>query len=437
MVAAARQEVREQHFVSLTIKNVLGVKSATITRAGPVTTIGGKNAQGKSSILKTFQMIVGGGSYIPDNPIRAGEKKGEGVLETTDYRMELKLRAGGRHEIEVKTKDGATLPLPATFLRQLTAGRAFDPLEFQRMKPDEQLATLKRIVGLDFAKLDAEHDELFAKRTEVNRDAKAIKSRVDAAKFKPGLPEAEVSVAELARELEARLANNAANAGKRLALDQLRQQATAASAKIADLERQLDAARASFADLNERGKALSAEVKALVDQDTAEPLKSIETAEETNRDIRENAVHRKLVAELESVAAQSTKLSERLNAIDAEKSAALASAKFPVPGLGFTEDGVTFNGLPFAQASSAERMRASVAIGIALNPGLRLLAIDNGEQLDEDQHALLCGLAEEQGCDLLVARVSTGPECSFVIEDGEVKPAAGAESTGTSGAKAA
>ncbi|NGZ99664.1 hypothetical protein G5V59_02720 [Nocardioides sp. W3-2-3] len=50
------------------------------------------------------------------------------------------------------------------------------------------------------------------------------------------------------------------------------------------------------------------------------------------------------------------------------KADALAKATFPVDGLGFDDDGVTYQGVPFAQASSAEQIRVSLAMAMSLNP---------------------------------------------------------------------
>ena len=53
-----------------------------------------------------------------------------------------------------------------------------------------------------------------------------------------------------------------------------------------------------------------------------------------------------------------TDLTEQINALDQRKTNALAGATFPVDGLGFDADGVTYQGVPLAQASSAEQIRS-------------------------------------------------------------------------------
>ena len=98
----------------------------------------------------------------------------------------------------------------------------------------------------------------------------------------------------------------------------------------------------------------------------------------------------------------------------------MAEADFPIPGLAFDADGVTFNGIPFAQCSSAERLRVSVAMGIALNPKLKVLLIRDGSLLDDNNLAMIAEAAKEADAQVWIERVSKGEECSVIIEDGEV-----------------
>ena len=98
----------------------------------------------------------------------------------------------------------------------------------------------------------------------------------------------------------------------------------------------------------------------------------------------------------------------------------MAAAAFPVVGLGFNDNGVTFNGVPFSQASSAEQLRVSVAMGLALNPTLRVVLIRDGSLLDDDSLAMVATMAAEKDSQVWIERVGHGEETSVVIEDGAV-----------------
>ncbi|MBN1612511.1 MAG: hypothetical protein JW940_38125 [Polyangiaceae bacterium] len=82
--------------------------------------------------------------------------------------------------------------------------------------------------------------------------------------------------------------------------------------------------------------------------------------------------------------------------------------------------GITYNGLPFSQASHAERVRISAAIGLALHPELRVLLIRDAEKLNERGVGLMAELAEEHDAQLWLERPGHQDPGAVVIEDGAV-----------------
>ena len=106
--------------------------------------------------------------------------------------------------------------------------------------------------------------------------------------------------------------------------------------------------------------------------------------------------------------------------MDAAKAEALAGASFPIDGLAFDESGVTYQGVPFSQASSAEQIRVSLAMAMSLNPKLRVIRILDGSLLDADNLALITEAAVTADYQVWIERVSDPSETAVVIEDGEV-----------------
>lgn len=80
-----------------------------------------------------------------------------------------------------------------------------------------------------------------------------------------------------------------------------------------------------------------------------------------------------------------------------------------------------FNGVPFVQASAAERLKVSVAMAMALNPELRVICIRDASLLDDDSKRALMALAEEHDYQIWYEVVGDGGEVGVVIEDGEVQ----------------
>jgi hypothetical protein len=104
-----------------------------------------------------------------------------------------------------------------------------------------------------------------------------------------------------------------------------------------------------------------------------------------------------------------------------QKQKAIASAKMPVKGLSFGDGIVLYKGVPIEQASSAEQLRVSCAIGMAGNPKLRVMIIKDGSLLDSDSLKLLAGMAKDQDFQVWVERVDASGQVGIVMEDGHVK----------------
>ena len=112
-------------------------------------------------------------------------------------------------------------------------------------------------------------------------------------------------------------------------------------------------------------------------------------------------------------------LTAQLEAIDAEKLAGLQAAPMPIPGLSISDESVLFNGVPFSQASGAERLRVSLAIVMAANPELRVCYIKDGSLLDDDSLQLVREMAAEHDYQVWLEMVGDHHD-GIVIEDGAI-----------------
>lgn len=422
------------HVVALQVENVKRIQAVAIRPEGSVVVIGGQNAQGKTSLLDSLEMALGGGKTIPAEPVRRGARKARIVADLGELVVERTFTPKGT-ALEVRNAAGVPQRSPQALLDKLCSKVAFDPLSFAREEPRKQDAILKEVLGLDFSELDQKRAQLYEQRRDTKRDAKQIEARVDAMVLHIGVPDEEVSVAELLAELERRngsaaekdrlerrasaaerdvLVNELAIRASRTRVEQLEEELRKAREELADHERDLEVNRARYQECQ-------AEAEVFTFPDPEEVRTQLAAAEETNRKVRENRQHKQLERELREKERQVESLTSAIEAIDAQKAEQLAAAQFPVPGLGFDETGPTLNGIPLEQASQAERLRVSVAIGAALNPRVKVMLVRDGSLLDEESMRLLAELAEETGSQLWVERVGDGDASAIVIEDGMVR----------------
>ena len=413
--------------VQLTAENFKRLKTVQIAPDGNVVQITGRNAQGKSSCLDAIAAALGGLDNVCARPVRRGQDKAKIVCELDDVIVTRTFTAGGGSTLIVANKEGARFTKPQAVLDKLYGNLSFDPLAFSRMPAKAQTETLKSLVGLDFTQVDAKRAGLYADRTDANRELKARESQAARLVRHPDAPAVEESVAELAAEFSRRQGVNRENERLRAAVvrakeaaDRIDRERESIQATIAELTARLQA-KGRELDAAERAHLLAREAAAqLSDADCAEVQARMAAAEGINRKVRENAEHAKLAASVESLKAKSMAITGGIDAIDGEKNAALAAAAFPIAGLSFDDAGPTFNGIPFDQASSAEQLRVSVAIGIALNPKLRVLLIRDGSLLDADSLRVIAEMAAANDSQFWIERVDDSRRMGVVIEDGSV-----------------
>ncbi len=113
-------------------------------------------------------------------------------------------------------------------------------------------------------------------------------------------------------------------------------------------------------------------------------------------------------------------LTEKLKAFDAAKETAISEAKMPVDGLGFGDGVVLLNGYPFADASKAEQIAASLQLAMASKPRLRVAFIRDGSLLDSDSMKVIAKIAEDLDIQIWIETVEKETPGAIVIEDGSV-----------------
>ena len=410
------------HIVQLQAENYKRLKAVSITPEGNVVFIGGKNAAGKTSVLDAIWAALAGGdaSRATSQPIRDGQDIAVVRLDLGEYVVTRRWTKDDSGTLTVESGDGAKYSSPQKMLDELIGARAFDPLAFTRQSARDQVATLVSTVELPFdpVELDRERAGVFETRTETKREVTKLEGQLSGlTKPNADTPEEEVSAADIIAEFEKARAHNEAISEARATTTHAKGRVETIERQIAELQEALTAANNAWVAAGKR------------DDELGEPLNldsisaKLAAVEQTNAAIREGQEHRRVAAALAKKREESAQLTVKLQQIEKRKADALAAVDFPVEHLSFNTDGVTYNGIPFSQASAAEQLRVSVALAMAANPTLRVLRILDGSLLDSDSLKLIAEMAVEHDYQIWIEVVDESGTVGIVMEDGSVKSA--------------
>jgi hypothetical protein len=334
-------------------------------------------------------------------------------------------------------------------LDNLIGRLSFDPMDFIRQDGKKQLDTLKALTGVDLSELDQRRAELFADRTAKNREVKALEARVAALVVPANAPQEETPSSEIIAKIDEcnkvqRTKDDAARKKESIenAVAQNRSRVLGSISdsenRISDMIEQIKHLEETIIEtrhhidrlredeikwIEEQEKAIEAlepSIALELPHDVAALQAALTQLDASNKAARAYQEKKRLTAELETATKEADTLSEAIVVIDGEKAAKIHEAKFPLPDLGFGEGVVTYKGLPLDQASSAEQLRVSMAMAMALNPKLRVIRITDGSLLDSASMKIVEEMARSGDFQVWVEQVDESGKIGIVIEDGHV-----------------
>ncbi len=403
--------------VSLVAENIKRLKVVRIEPTSSLVDVNGRNRQGKTSVLDSVWMALKGWDKDANpKPIREGQQSAKiraDLGEIIVVRNFKKTKTGEvTTSLDVHDAAGNSYNKPQTLLDSMVDALSIDPLEFERAKEREQFDIVKKLVpGIDFEAMAAADKEDRKLREEIGRDMRRYSAAADAITIPADAPTEKVDEDTLGDELERALEHN-----NQINIRVERREH--AAAKAAELRQKIIELAAEAAEI-EKKLAEAEELPKEIDVEVLRAKQSEVRAANAWVDKRaeQKTLHRKAIDLQERYEAYTAQIEEREEA----KRKAIESAKLPVEGLEIGDGVVLLNGLPFQQASDAERLRASLALAMARNPQVRVIRVRDGGRLDSDAREIVEALAAEHGFQIWMERVAEGEPVGVRIEDGEVR----------------
>ncbi len=398
----------------LLIENVKRVKAVQFEpSADGLTIIGGRNGQGKTSVLDAIAWALGGNNYKPSVPER------DGALVPPNLHIELSNgliveRKGKNSTLKVTDPNGNKSG--QQLLNEFVSTLALDLPRFINGSDKDKADSLLKILGIGdvLAQLDTKENQLYAQRTEVGRIADRKKKAADEMPMYPNVPKEPVSATELIKEQQEILARNGENERKRQ--DAARYEQILTNAQIA-----FDEAKAALQKAEQDCLTARKSVEDLHDESTAELKKNLAEIEALNIKIRANSTKEAAEIEANNLQQEYDGLTEQIESVREERSKLLDSAELPLPGLSVKDGKLIYNGLPWDGMSGSDQLKVATAIVRKLNPQCGFVLMDKLEQMDLETLQEFSVWLKAEGLQVIATRVSTGDECSIIIEDGMVK----------------
>ena len=177
-------------------------------------------------------------------------------------------------------------------------------------------------------------------------------------------------------------------------------------AQLEQMQQDLETARMSAEDLH--------------DESTAQIEQDLENIEAINIKVRANFDRERAEQDAQLYQEQYDGLTADLERTRQAKIDLLNGAALPLEGLSVENGELTYKGKKWDGMSGSDQLKVATAIVRALNPKCGFVLLDKLEQMDLITLNEFGAWLESQNLQAIATRVSTGSECTIIIEDGQI-----------------
>lgn len=402
----------------LEIENVKRIKAVKIEpSATGLTIVGGNNNQGKTSVLDAIAWALGGNKYKPSQAQREGSQVPP-TLKITMSNGLIVERKGKNASLKVIDPNGQKggQQLLDSFVEEL----AINLPKFMDSTPKEKAGILLQIIGVgdQLAELELKEKEIYDNRHAIGVIADQKEKFAKEQEYYLDAPKQLVSIADLIQQQQAILAKNGENARKRQNLANYQLQFDNQTALVARLKQQLAEEEAKLDQLTQDVAIAQKDAIDLHDESTAEIEANIQEIDEINRKVRANMDKDKAEEDAKVIREQYNALSVEIEDVRKQKRDLLTNADLPLEGLSVEDGELLYLGQRWDNMSGSQQLQVATAIVRKLKPECGFVLIDKLEQMDQITLQQFGAWLEQEGLQAIATRVSTGDECSIIIEDG-------------------
>ena len=304
----------------LELENVKRIKAVKVEpNQNGLTVIGGRNNQGKTSVLDSIAWILGGNKFKPSNAAREGSTVPPNLNITLSNGLVVE-RKGKNSALKITDPNGnkAGQQILNGFIEEL----ALDLPKFMEASNKEKANILLRIIGVgeQLAKLNYEESEIYNNRLAIGRIADQKKKYAKEQVFYSEAPKDLISPQELINQQQAILAKNGENQRKRDKVTQIEYSVSILTEEVAALQKQLLAKQTELNKATNDLTIAKTDALDLIDQSTEELEKNLAEIEEINRKVRANLDKDKAEEDANNYASQYNEMTVKIEEIRKQRS---------------------------------------------------------------------------------------------------------------------
>ena len=407
--------------VSISKFEIENVKRVKVVKVKPdatgLTILGGDNGQGKTSVLDAIAYALGGEKYRPSKFSREGSVT-PGTIKIVMSNGLVVERKGKNAALKVTDPSGQKAG--QTLLDSFVSTLALDLPKFLEASSKDKANTLLKIIGVgdQLAAMDMKEKELFSERTVTGRTADTKAKFAENQPYYPDAPKELISASELIQKQQDILARNAQRQQWRRDHDALLAKSMQIDDQIEDLQKRILSLKQDKQTVMEQIRASEKTPAQMKMESTAELEQNLAQIDEINRKVRANLDKERAEEDAKGYREAYDQLTIKIEEIRAARRKLLDSADLPLPGLSIEDGELIYQGQRWDNMSGSQRLIVSTAIVRKLNPECGFVLMDKLEQMDLHTLQEFGKWLEQEGLQVIATRVSTGDECSIVIEDG-------------------
>lgn len=431
----------------LRISDYMGIKALTVRvdEGGHIIKVCGPNGVGKTTAVDAPWAALCGTENVGVRPVREGATKATLEVELRDGTGEklivTKIITAKTTRLVVTNAEGMEFSSPQTKLDRLFSAVTIDPFAFSRLGERDKIKLLLKISGQEepLRALDAEQSTAFDHRTEVNRDVKGFKEQLQALPADALTPVERTSNTDILDRLGVEQSRVAELSSKKeqivewqAAITEGKGDIAGSERRIAEYEESIQQLKRDIATEQERITGIKNDIDGthtiLVNaapDSTAEIGAELDQVEAHNEKARQHREAFVLKTKLLVATRQSDELTAYITGKDTEKRKLLADSPLPIDDIQINGEELLILGRPCKDLCDTEKLEVGLRIGVAMNPGLRIMRIDHGAELDAKSWKKIAEYCIENDFQVIAAVVVPGNEEGggdlYIEIDGEVK----------------